>query len=346
LTRNISAIPAAKIGDEKRYMIFTPQEHKDGGMRTSDVDRSPWNQDAWTLVEHILSARVVHFAKNKIYFECRRALYSEENDVESITLKPSSFWPIVEQCIDAEEYRPFLYERWRSFLVDYSSRQLSRQTVKLLPVRAVAQSMAAATNDDEYLEFAGVWEGDLAAQLLWYIEGDGTLKTMPRAKQAPTWSWAYRDAKIGFVHGTTDGALPPSLTERKFYVAKAAAGSLSLHGYSRKISGICPINSGDAWLAEMRKEYPWDLLVSESDNESVCIAHGALDDPDAITSAHRELMYLHVTDEVHPTGLVLALDTRLGLAWRRIGVATIFELGELITDPPFQLDSFTDVVVE
>lgn len=57
-------------------------------------------------------------------------------------------------------------------------------------------------------------------------------------------------------------------------------------------------------------------------------------------------MYLYVTGEVHPTGLILALDIRLRLAWRRIGVATIFELGDQVADLPFQPDSFTKVVVE
>jgi hypothetical protein len=339
-------------------MILAPQGTETSGTRTSDVDLSPWNQDAWTLAERKLSARVLHFAKNKIYFECRRALRSEENDAESALLKPSSaFWPRVEeQGADADQYRAFLYEQWRGFIAEYSSRQLSRQKadVKLLPVRAVAEAMAAVIND-EYLETAGMWRGDLAAQLLWYVEepdADGNLiQTMPRSIQAPSWSWAYRNSKIGFVRGTTDGELPLALTEQKFHAAGLTENSsLSLHGYTRKISEIRPIDAGDAWLAEMRKEYPWDLLVAgEGDGEeSLCVAHGALDDPDEIFFARGELeyMYLHVTDEVHPTGLVLARDSRLGPAWRRVGVATVFELGDLIVDPPFEPESFTSVVVE
>jgi hypothetical protein len=345
LNRNISAIPAAKIGDEKRYMILTPLEHENSGTRTADVDNSPWNQDAWALVEHKLSARVVHFARNKIYYECRRALRSEENDAESSTLKPSSLWPRVEKDADGEQYRPFLYEQWRIFLSDYCTKQLSRQADKLLPVRALAGQMAAAIKD-EYLETAGMWKRDLAAELLWYVEPGDSPKTMPRAKQARTWSWAHRDARIGFVHGTTDAALPDALTEMKFNVAANSDGTLFLKGYSREILEIRPTDSRDVWVAEMRKEYPWDLLVSGSDDESVCFAQGALDDPDGIISASNELMYLHVTDEVHPTGLILALDSNLSPAWRRIGVATIFDLGDLVLDPPFQPDSFINVFVE
>lgn len=157
--------------------------------------------------------------------------------------------------------------------------------------------MAAATNDDEYLECAGMWGRDLAAQLLWYTEGDGTLKAIMCHGQ--------RKLRAGHGHGLSrrkdwlcardnGRALPPSLTERKFHLAEVVVGSLSLHGYSREISGICSIDSVDAWLAEMRKEYPWGLLVSESDDESARIAHGALDDPNGITSAHRELIHVPV----------------------------------------------------
>ncbi|KAK4041532.1 heterokaryon incompatibility protein-domain-containing protein [Parachaetomium inaequale] len=334
LRRNISAIPAAKIGDEKRYAIFTTQLHEDSGTRTTDVDRSPWNQDAWTLVERMLSARVVHFARNKIYYECRRALHSEENDAESIT----------------------------SNLATSGRGQLSRQANKLLPVCAVAGEMAPVI-DDKHVASAGMWRGDLAAQLLWYTEhgepGSPKTVTMPRANQAPSWSWARHAAKIGFVRGATDGAaalLPSALTEKKFHVAVDAlhdddciSGALSLQGYSREVLEIRPIDGGDAWLAEMRAEYPWDLLVAGSDDndERVCFAQGSLDDADGIVSARgRRFMYLHVTDEVHPTGLILARDLNSDLAWRRIGVATIFDLGDLVLDPPFHPDSFTTVVVE
>ncbi|KAK4118140.1 HET-domain-containing protein [Parathielavia appendiculata] len=352
LARNISAISAAKIGDDKRHVIFTPQEHETSGMRTSDVDGSPWNRDGWTLVERMLSARVIHFAKNKIYFECRRALRSEENDAESATPGPSiSFWPRVEeQAADAEQYRPFLYQQWKAFLAQYTSRQLRRQAAdKFLPVRAVAELMAAAIND-EYLESAGMWRDDLAAQLLWYANNDSDgIRRMTRTRQAPTWSWIHCKAKIGFVRGTTDATLPPSLTKQRFRVADVLEPrTLSLYGYNRGISEIRPVDTaGDAWLAEMRKEYPWDLLVSGGNgDESQCVAHGALDDPDETMSAHTQLVYLHVTDEVYPTGLILARDPGLGPAWRRIGVATIFDLGDLIMDPPFQPDSFDQVFVE
>ncbi|KAK4095820.1 HET-domain-containing protein [Parathielavia hyrcaniae] len=354
LARNISALAAAKIGDEKRHAIFSPQEDETSGMRTSDVDGSLWKRDAWAMVERMLSARIIQFARNKIYFECRRALRSEENDAETVTSKPSSnFWPRVEdRGANGEQYSPFLYEQWRTFLVEYTSKQLSRQTAdKLLPVQTVAESMAAAIND-EYLEFAGMWREDLAAQLLWYANNDPddtTLSTMPRAKRAPTWSWAQCKANIGFVRGTTDGALPSSLDKQKFRVADVVESrSLSLYGYNRGVSEIRSVDAaGDAWLAEMRKEYPWDLIVANGDDgEGICVAHGALDDPDTTISARTELLYLHVTDEVHPTGLILARIPGLGPAWRRLGVATIFELGDLIMESPFQADSYTHIVVE
>lgn len=325
-------------------MVLAPQDDEHHGMRSSDVDASPWSQDAWALVERMLSARLVHFAKNKIYFECRRALRSEENDGESTALKPSSLWPKVDQGSDKQQYRPFFYEQWRSLLVSYCGKRLGGVADKLLPVRAVAEEMGTAI-DDEYLPFAGMWKRDLAAQLLWYTEPDSPQIKRP-ATQAPTWSWAHVDAKIGFVRGTTDGEMPRALAGNKFNVGEISDGSLTLTGYSREISAIHPIDSGDEWLAEMRKEYAWDLLADgDDDDEPVSFAQGSLSDPEGIDSTARRLMYLHVTSEVHPTGLILAQTADSDSAWRRIGVATIFDLGDLVADPPFVPDSVAQVVV-
>ena len=325
-------------------MVLAPQDDENDGMRPSDVDDSPWNQDAWALVERMLSARLVHFAKNKIYFECRRALKSEENDAESPALKPSSLWPRVEKGSDKQQYRPFLYEQWKTFLINYSAKRLNTVTDKLLPVRAIAKEMETAI-DDEYLPFAGMWKRDLAAQLLWYTEPDSPKTTRRAATQAPTWSWAHADAGIGFARGTTDGEMPPALAVDRFSVIEISPESLTLTGYSREISALVPIDDQDEWLAEMRKEYPWDLLAAGDDGENVPFAQGTLSDPEAIISAARRFMYLHVTSEVHPTGLILAQAAGSSSVWQRIGVATIFDLGDLVSDPPFQPDSLVEVVI-
>ncbi|KAK4133944.1 HET-domain-containing protein [Trichocladium antarcticum] len=352
LHRNMSAIPAVKIGDENRYMILAPLQRETDGTHAADVGSSPWNQDAWALAEHQLSARVIHFARNKIYYECRRALRSEENDTEPAAPRPSSFWPRVERDAAGEQYRPYLYEQWRTLLRHYTARQLSRQTDRRLPLRGVAAQMAADI-DDAYLETGALWNRDLADQLLWRVIQPGP-RTVPRPQErnadargkAPTWSWVRCQAPIGFVAGASDGALPAALRGREFRAACDSRGAVSLQGYRRKLVGISPIDGGDEWLAEMRCEYPWDLLVQGGDGTDVCMAHGVLDGPDAERLARDggELMYLHVTDRVHPTGLVLALAKGCANA-TRIGVATIFEFGDLVLDPPFQPDSYAAMTV-
>jgi len=318
-----------------------PQDDENSGMRPSDVDDSPWSQDAWALVERMLSARLVHFAKNKIYFECRRALRSEENDAESTALKPCSLWPKVEEGPDKQQYRSFLYEQWKGFLVNHSVKRLDSVADKLLPVGAIAKEMETAI-DDDYLPFAGMWKRNLAEQLLWYTDPDAPNTKRP-ATQAPTWSWAHVGARIGFVRGATDGTMPPAVAENIFAVTEVSDGALTLTGYGREISALLPIDARDEWLAEMRKEYPWDLLAIGDDGESVPFAQGSLSESEGIVSVARRFMYLHVASEAHPTGLILAQTA--GSAWERIGVATIFDLGDLVSDPPFQPDNSVTVVV-
>ena len=54
-------------------------------VRTVDahIQRSPWNSRSWTLEERLLSKRCLLFAEGRVLFQCRRAVWSEENHAES-----------------------------------------------------------------------------------------------------------------------------------------------------------------------------------------------------------------------------------------------------------------------
>lgn len=56
-----------------------------------DVEYSKWNQRAWTFQERILSSRVLHFTKNKLYFECCSADTDEEGSPSRRPIYDPSF---------------------------------------------------------------------------------------------------------------------------------------------------------------------------------------------------------------------------------------------------------------
>ncbi|KAL8990022.1 MAG: hypothetical protein Q9169_008226 [Polycauliona sp. 2 TL-2023] len=50
--------------------------------RQHAIESSAWNKRGWTFQERILSSRVLHFAQERLYWECRKVEGSEENEPE------------------------------------------------------------------------------------------------------------------------------------------------------------------------------------------------------------------------------------------------------------------------
>lgn len=48
--------------------------------RQDAIDKSVWNTRGWTYQERLLSNRILHFVQGKLYWECRNAEGSEENE--------------------------------------------------------------------------------------------------------------------------------------------------------------------------------------------------------------------------------------------------------------------------
>lgn len=94
---------------------------------------------------------------------------------------------------------------WLAARGEYSRRSLSVQSDKLLAIAAVAEELAE-TYGGRYL--AGLWEKDLAIDLLWRCARDLSVNNTlaerkPRADDyvAPSWSWASVDGAVeDFVH--------------------------------------------------------------------------------------------------------------------------------------------------
>jgi hypothetical protein len=222
-------MPAAKISydnseHQNRYMVLTPCNDTEAGWRSGDVEQSKWNSRGWTMQERSLSTRLVHFCRNKLYFECRSCHKSEEGEpekLESRTLfKP---WPRVmtppSQVAEARVLIEDLYERWIKATTEYSLRNLTHSSDKLRAIQSLATEMGSSISTlsrpfnlgrqvQEYIPFAGMWKEDLHRQLLWTVER-GTRVRPPRdQRNVPTWSWASLDARVSFARGKRPRALP------------------------------------------------------------------------------------------------------------------------------------------
>ncbi|TRX87911.1 hypothetical protein FHL15_011200 [Xylaria flabelliformis] len=81
--------------------------------------------------------------------------------------------------------------RWFDLVEPYSTRQLTKDSDKVIALLGVAQFIQQNTG----LQFvAGLWERVLPFNLLWTLHGPA--RDRPRDRVAPTWSWASVDGRI------------------------------------------------------------------------------------------------------------------------------------------------------
>lgn len=172
----------------------------------TDFETGPLLQRAWVVQERLLAPRSLHFGKRQIGFECEEWLACEtypagfpENLLEFKQLK--------QHC---SVRRPFektedlgsgeidsMRIAWLLFVLEFSKNKLSRAQDKLPAVLGVATQMGEAIGSP-YV--AGLWVDHLVEQLLWRVNARAEdLRPFSNPKQAPSWSWAAVNHRVGEV---------------------------------------------------------------------------------------------------------------------------------------------------
>jgi hypothetical protein len=232
------------------------------------------------------------------------------------------------------------YDLWTKAVVGYSRRRLTVASDKLTAIQSIASEMESQLpRQGDYLPLSGMWFGDLASQLLWYVES-GVPRAVPG--RAPSWSWASLDAKIGFIKGSRSGNAPTPAVQIRTIPDREEL--CALFGSRTSISSMRRVNEQE-WK---RASFPYNIMGLDGQ----IFAHGILDldNRDDILRFGTRLWYFHISNEQHPSGLIVsypihteeelrsdALDLLSLSGAKRIGVATIFQTsGETIHSATFQ----------
>lgn len=80
------------------------------------------------------------------------------------------------------------HEEWTKTIEDYSGRQLTHWTDRLIALSGLASQTQMAVSGERYI--AGLWRGDVIKDLLWYCQRWIELLWKCSEYLAPTWSWA------------------------------------------------------------------------------------------------------------------------------------------------------------
>ncbi len=204
----------------------------------------------WTLQEHVLSRRVIHFTPSELRFECRSAGTCEctpgpmSANLQFYTHDGSTFYSPSILSLWGDPY-----QAWRKIVEEYTTRALTIHLDKLPAVSGIARSLQRGAEKQrafmgEYL--AGVWSEELVIDLLWTIKRDGLEMTTHRAKdyRAPSWSWASIEGPVEFSNFRLACVRPESIACRVLEAevtpstsdpyGQISAGHIRVHGMVMK----------------------------------------------------------------------------------------------------------------
>ena len=110
-----------------RFVLAYKQTSGDDGSWYWNIETVRWNTRGWTFQERLLSKRVLHFTKRKIFWECRTSDASEENEplrdpaYRTSWLKHEGPDIMLEHSAGSLESR---FEVWNNLVSRYSSTDL------------------------------------------------------------------------------------------------------------------------------------------------------------------------------------------------------------------------------
>ncbi|KAJ4256024.1 hypothetical protein NW762_009098 [Fusarium torreyae] len=145
----------------------------------SQNNTQPIDQRGWTMQERLTSRRVLHFTTEELVWECRTLL-----ECECRRQSHSSPHLFDHRRMHSLETT---YDHWRSVVSQYTKRVLSEDTDKLPALRGLVtrfQELMSYFEGGDMLEdyLAGLWRGDLVAQLAWKAPSDRALEVFHKAK--------------------------------------------------------------------------------------------------------------------------------------------------------------------
>ncbi|EPE31036.1 hypothetical protein GLAREA_04003 [Glarea lozoyensis ATCC 20868] len=367
LKRDLSNMAAAKLeyclepDSKPSHIVLVAQDDVETGTWYGDVEDSLWNTRGWTMQERRLSSRMLHFSKNKIYFECRTCRRSEENEPIP-EYRQFDLWPrsdAAHSAKDKEDAKDRLYRLWIKTVQEYSARKLTKGFDKLTAIYSVAFAMSTGTEGfkDRYIDYAGLWSEYLQHGLLWQVR-DGAIEK-PKEYRAPSWSWAALDGRLGW--NEFKNFAKPSHFHNDFAVLEIGSGKSDENKFLKVKATILPIDlvlecdEDDRWVYGSRSNFPHDLYVrtpslqletqlneisvttrlgtprerydAVEDGQYIKIGEARLDldDKENLTLSDRQLYYMHVDNLCRPSGLVFESVIKNGeTKWLRVGVATVF----------------------
>ncbi|KAF2104882.1 HET-domain-containing protein [Rhizodiscina lignyota] len=196
-----------RIGDIGVSGIACPEPPMSLSGFNKELEISKWYHRGWVVQESLLSRRIIHFAHQKLYFECQHGLYPETSSHEILgdtgvhskraifdrlnrettlanSLTASSrqlrslraiaylTWDKLKDATGIGIGTPVVeaqYRFWNRVVSRYNVADLTEESDKLIAILGLAKLFEARTR---LTYCAGLWIEDIARYLFWYASSD------------------------------------------------------------------------------------------------------------------------------------------------------------------------------
>ncbi|PPQ89918.1 hypothetical protein CVT25_009051 [Psilocybe cyanescens] len=159
------------------------------------ANTTPLLPRGWVYQEQFLSTQTVHLHANEMVWACNVTQRCECKSLDRKPVDGDGWSASKDQVINLGETskrdRKVLYRLWRTIVEDASLLDLTYKSNRLLSLAGLASRFAKYLPENErYL--VGLWECDLACDLLWETGGSKQMAGPTRKQEmmAPLWLWA------------------------------------------------------------------------------------------------------------------------------------------------------------
>jgi hypothetical protein len=156
-------------------------------------DEWPLLTRGWVLQERHLSPRIIHYARDQLFWECNSSFLSEcgTNDWElHIHGQENLYYNHQPPLKRGSQYN--LHASWRLLIENYTRLNFTKESDLLLALAGMAEHQMRLRPGDTYV--AGMWKNSLLEDLL-FKNSRGRRSN----SNAPTWSWASWEGPVSFL---------------------------------------------------------------------------------------------------------------------------------------------------
>jgi hypothetical protein len=130
---------------------------------SEEIRSSPWAHRAWVFQERFLSRRIIHFAKQQVYWECQRLVRSDteiDGHHFNTDVREENWKRLTLSLARSNEANKI----WRDIIQRYSLTKLTFDKDRLLAIEGIAREMASLVMSDYC---AGMFLTNIARALFW-----------------------------------------------------------------------------------------------------------------------------------------------------------------------------------